>query len=139
MTVPACEADARRVLAGEEPDARQITVDGVRRPFWDAPAYFQPWAFGFFGAAGSLGGAARATGRRRFAAVTPAAVLVDAASRRKPKPARGSATSAAASFGGGGLGRLAEEGVEIETGGDFDGRRVATLRRRRSTTWQAAF
>ena len=51
MTVPACEEDARRVLAGEEPDTRQVSVGGVRRPLWDAPAYFQPWAFGFFGAA----------------------------------------------------------------------------------------
>ena len=46
MKVPACEADARRVNAGEEPDTRQITVNGRQRPFWDAPAYFQPWAFG---------------------------------------------------------------------------------------------
>jgi hypothetical protein len=55
MTVPACEADARRINAGEEPDARQITVNGRQRPFWEAPAYYQPWAFGFFGlAAGGL-------------------------------------------------------------------------------------
>jgi uncharacterized membrane protein YgcG len=51
MTVPACEEDARRVLAGEEPETRQVSVGGVRRPLWDTPAYFQPWAFGYFGAA----------------------------------------------------------------------------------------
>jgi hypothetical protein len=64
VLVPACEADARRVEAGEEPEARQVTVAGRRQPFWQAPAYFGPWAGGFYGSgllpgllAGSLLGA----------------------------------------------------------------------------------
>ena len=47
--VPACEADAQRVERGVEPDAREVTVDGERRPYWDTPVA-APWAMGFFGA-----------------------------------------------------------------------------------------
>jgi hypothetical protein len=54
ILVPACEADAVRVDSGEEPEARQVSVGGERRPFWDAPSHFQPWALGFFG--GAAGG-----------------------------------------------------------------------------------
>jgi uncharacterized membrane protein YgcG len=49
VLVPACEADARRIDAGEEPDSRQVTVGGRREPFWQAPAYFGPWAGGYYG------------------------------------------------------------------------------------------
>ena len=47
--VPACEADAIKVEAGEEPDARKIPVNGHQRPYWDAPSYYGPWAGGYFG------------------------------------------------------------------------------------------
>jgi hypothetical protein len=47
--VPACERDALRVEAGEEPDVREVEVGGRRRPYWDAPAYYGPWAGGFYG------------------------------------------------------------------------------------------
>ena len=73
MTVPACEEDARRVLAGEEPDTRQVSVGGVRRPLWDAPGYFQPWAFGFFGAA--AGGALLASAFAPDAVRPPASTI----------------------------------------------------------------
>jgi MYXO-CTERM domain-containing protein len=49
VMVPACEADAQRVQAGVEPEAREVEVDGRRRPYWDAPAYYGPWAGGFYG------------------------------------------------------------------------------------------
>jgi MYXO-CTERM domain-containing protein len=49
VMVPACEADAQRVKAGIEPEAREVEVDGRRRPYWDAPAYYGPWAGGFYG------------------------------------------------------------------------------------------
>jgi hypothetical protein len=49
VQVPACEADAQRVDAGEEPESRQVSVGGRRQPFWQAPAYFGPWAGGFYG------------------------------------------------------------------------------------------
>ena len=64
MQVPACEADAQLVEAGEEPEARQVSVGGIRRPFWDAPSHYQPWALGFFGlaAGGFLLGSAFAPG-----------------------------------------------------------------------------
>ena len=49
VLVPACEQDAGRVDAGEEPESRQVTVGGRRQPFWQAPSYFGPWAGGFYG------------------------------------------------------------------------------------------
>jgi hypothetical protein len=48
--VPVCAADAVRIEDGEEPTARQVTVDGERRPYWDAPSYYGPWAGGYYGA-----------------------------------------------------------------------------------------
>jgi hypothetical protein len=49
--VPACDRDAARIAAGEQPEARTVPVGTERRVFWDAPSYYQPWALGFFGAA----------------------------------------------------------------------------------------
>jgi hypothetical protein len=46
--VPACAADAIRVEEGEEPHARRVRVRGRRVPYWEAPAYYGPWAGGFF-------------------------------------------------------------------------------------------
>jgi hypothetical protein len=44
--VPACAADAQRIEAGEDPHARMITLGGSQRPYWNAPAYYGPWAGG---------------------------------------------------------------------------------------------
>ena len=53
--VPACAADAIRIEEGEPPLARQVLVHGERRPYWDAPPHFAPWAGGYFaGTAGSI-------------------------------------------------------------------------------------
>ena len=49
VEVPACEADAQKVEAGEEPDMRQVPVGDGRRPVWDAPGYYGGWAGGFYG------------------------------------------------------------------------------------------
>jgi hypothetical protein len=48
--VPACEADAERVEAGEDPQAREVTVGGQRMPYWAAGAAYAPFMGGFFGA-----------------------------------------------------------------------------------------
>ena len=53
--VPACQADAARVMAGEEPETRQVTVAGTRRPYYDAPSYYGPWAGGYYGGFGGSG------------------------------------------------------------------------------------
>jgi hypothetical protein len=53
--VPACEADAQRVEAGHDPQAREIVLNGRSMPYWNAPGYFGPWAGGYFGGFG-LGG-----------------------------------------------------------------------------------
>jgi hypothetical protein len=54
--VPACSVDARRVEQGEDPMVREITVAGGRRPYWDAPPYYGPWAGGYFGGFGLFEG-----------------------------------------------------------------------------------
>ena len=51
--VPACAADAIRIEEGQEPLAREVVVHGERRPYWDAPPHFAPWAGGFFAASGA--------------------------------------------------------------------------------------
>lgn len=54
--VPACEADANRVERGLEPAARELTVGGRSMPYWNAPAYYGPWAGGYFGGFGLFEG-----------------------------------------------------------------------------------
>jgi hypothetical protein len=54
--VPACADDVRRIEQGEEPLTREISVDGRRRPYWDAPSYYGPWAGGYFSSFGLLEG-----------------------------------------------------------------------------------
>ena len=55
--VPACEADAQRVERGLDPAIREVQVPGGRQPYWDAPAYYGPWAGGYFGGFGmGMGG-----------------------------------------------------------------------------------
>jgi hypothetical protein len=50
--VPVCAADAARLADGEEPDAREVLVGGRAMPYYAAPAYFGPWAGGFYGGGG---------------------------------------------------------------------------------------
>ena len=47
--VPACAADAERVEAGAEPDARQVMVGSRRVPYWQAGPAYQPMTAGYFG------------------------------------------------------------------------------------------
>jgi hypothetical protein len=54
--VPACEADAQRVERGLEPASREVLVGGRPTPYYYAPAYFSPWAGGYFGGFGGMGG-----------------------------------------------------------------------------------
>lgn len=46
--VPACAADAQRVLSGYDPDTRLVTVGGHRRPYWDAGPAYAPYAGGYY-------------------------------------------------------------------------------------------
>ncbi|MEX2551400.1 MAG: hypothetical protein WD627_00135, partial [Actinomycetota bacterium] len=54
--VPACAADAAMVAGGTSPKGREITVEGRRVPYWEAPAYYGPWAGGYWGGGGLLQG-----------------------------------------------------------------------------------
>jgi uncharacterized membrane protein YgcG len=47
--VPACAADAIRVQEGQDPDMRQVAVNGQMVPYYQAGPAFAPWAGGFFG------------------------------------------------------------------------------------------
>lgn len=51
--VPVCAADAARLADGVEPATREVMAGGAMVPYYAAPAYFGPWAGGFFGG-GSL-------------------------------------------------------------------------------------
>ncbi len=58
-SVPACADDAQRVLSGQDPDARLVSVGGQQRPYWDAGPMYAPYAGGYysgFGGGGMLGG-----------------------------------------------------------------------------------
>lgn len=53
--VPACAADALRIKEGFDPHARQVVVDGRPTEYWNAPAYYGPWAGGYFAGFGGGG------------------------------------------------------------------------------------
>ena len=47
--VPACQADVVRLQEGQDPDSRMVTVDGERRPYWEAGPAYSAWAAGYYG------------------------------------------------------------------------------------------
>jgi uncharacterized membrane protein len=47
-SVPACADDTQRVLSGQDPDARLVSVGGSRRPYWDAGPAYGPYAGGYY-------------------------------------------------------------------------------------------
>ena len=47
-SVPACAADAERVLAGGVPYIRTVQVGARRVPYWEAGREYAPWAQGYF-------------------------------------------------------------------------------------------
>ncbi|MEU9623733.1 hypothetical protein ACIP4W_38485 [Streptomyces sp. NPDC088846] len=52
--VPACEADANLLAAGQEPMARQVQTAHGSQPYWNAGPSYAPWAGGYFGGVGSM-------------------------------------------------------------------------------------
>ena len=47
-SVPACPADAERVLAGAEPYIRTVQVGAQRVPYWEGGKEYAPWAQGYY-------------------------------------------------------------------------------------------
>ncbi|MFV0406423.1 MAG: hypothetical protein ACK5LN_06315 [Propioniciclava sp.] len=47
-SVPACPADAERVLAGAEPVVRTVQVGAQRVPYWQGGEAYAPWAQGYY-------------------------------------------------------------------------------------------
>ena len=47
-SVPACPADAERVLAGAEPYIRTVQVGAQRVPYWQGGEAYAPWAQGYY-------------------------------------------------------------------------------------------
>ncbi|MFT3875502.1 MAG: hypothetical protein QM708_03595 [Propioniciclava sp.] len=47
-SVPACPADAERVLAGAEPHVRTVPVGARRVPYWQAGGEYAPYAQGYY-------------------------------------------------------------------------------------------
>lgn len=48
-SVPACAADAERVLAGTDPSIRTVMVGPRRVPYWEGGPAYSPWAQGYYG------------------------------------------------------------------------------------------
>ncbi|MBA8793317.1 hypothetical protein FHX74_000911 [Friedmanniella endophytica] len=46
--VPACAADAERVLAGADPYIRTVQVGAQRVPYWQGGQAYAPWAQGYY-------------------------------------------------------------------------------------------
>lgn len=46
--VPACAADAERVLAGADPYIRTVQVGAQRVPYWEGGQAYAPWAQGYY-------------------------------------------------------------------------------------------
>ncbi|HSN43878.1 MAG TPA: hypothetical protein VLR88_07455 [Propionibacteriaceae bacterium] len=46
--VPACPADAERVLAGADPYIRTVQVGARRVPYWEGGQAYAPWAQGYY-------------------------------------------------------------------------------------------
>jgi hypothetical protein len=47
-TVPACPADAERVLVGADPYIRTVQVGAQRVPYWEGGQAYAPWAQGYY-------------------------------------------------------------------------------------------
>ena len=47
-SVPACPADAERVLVGADPYIRTVQVGAQRVPYWQAGPAYAPWAQGYY-------------------------------------------------------------------------------------------
>lgn len=47
-SVPACPADAERVLVGADPYIRTVQVGAQRVPYWEGGAAYEPWAQGYY-------------------------------------------------------------------------------------------
>jgi hypothetical protein len=47
--IPVCAADAQRIEDGEDPQVRQVQVNGEYVPYWNAGPALMPWAGGFYG------------------------------------------------------------------------------------------
>jgi uncharacterized membrane protein YgcG len=53
-SVPACAEDADRVLRGDDPESRMVTVGGHRRPYWEAGPAYGPYAGGYYAGYGGV-------------------------------------------------------------------------------------
>lgn len=47
-SVPACAADAERVLLGAEPNIRTVMLGSQRVPYWEGGQAYAPWAQGYY-------------------------------------------------------------------------------------------
>lgn len=64
--VPACARDAERVRAGEEPEIRQVVINGRRTAYYEAGAAMAPYAAGYFLSASDVQSMFVPEGHRRF-------------------------------------------------------------------------
>ncbi|MFE4336190.1 hypothetical protein ACFRQM_44590 [Streptomyces sp. NPDC056831] len=115
-SVPACEADAALLAAGQEPMARQVQTAHGSQPYWNAGPAYAPWAGGYFGGTGSMLGGLL-VGTMLGSALSAPSAFADTAPVDSA-PDGGEFTGAdfnPGDFGGG------FEGGGFEGGGDFGG------------------
>lgn len=111
--VPACAECLVAVREGSQPRAREVEVDGARRPYWDADATYAPYARGYFGDF-------QTTMAGAFTGTLIAQALIGSAAA--PNPAHpGVATTGAATFGVGEGPSSGGSGGGDFGGGDFGG------------------
>lgn len=101
--VPACAVCTSTLAKGGTPQAREVEVAGVRRPYWDAGGAYAPYARGYFSGFGTTMTAA-------FAGTMIANSLFAPAVASASSFDSGSGGFGGGDFGGGGFG-----------GGDFGG------------------
>ncbi|MFJ3822131.1 hypothetical protein [Streptomyces nodosus] len=115
--VPACVEDAARVSRGGEPMTRMVHTDQGAQPYWNAGPAYAPWAGGYFGGAGVVGGLL--AGTLLGSLLSAPSAFADAGDAATAGLAEGGEFSGAdfnASDFAGGFGDVGSDG-----GGDFGG------------------
>jgi hypothetical protein len=107
--VPACPADAERVLAGADPYIRTVQVGAQRVPYWEGGAAYAPWAQGYY---------SRWSGSEMLSGMLIGSMLFGGMGNMFAMPAMAGEIGGA--DGGGDFGDAGGDGGGLFDGGGFD-------------------